>query len=219
MRKTFNYNLVPFVKLITETIDGQRYYVLPDGLTKLKSVTTILSEKLDKTALLEWRAKVGEEKARKISTQAARRGTAIHQIAERYVLNEENFYLNEMPVNIESFQPIKQVLDNHVDNIFGIELPLYSKILGCAGKTDLVAEYNGIPSIVDFKTSTKLKKAEWIENYFLQSTIYSLMFEKHYDIKIPQIVIIVTVDNEKTPQTFVMKRNQFENKALEILLK
>lgn len=217
-RKIFKHNLVPVTELTTETIDGQRHYVLPDGVTKLKSVTTLLGEKLDKTALLEWRAKVGEDEARKVSVQAARRGTAIHGIAERYVLNEENFYRNEMPVNVESFQPIKQILDQHVDNILGIELPLYSKVLGCAGRTDLVAEYNGIPSIVDFKTSKKLKKAEWIENYFLQSTIYSMMFEKLYKIEIPQIAIIITVDNEKTPQTFVMERSQFVNRALEVLL-
>lgn len=216
-RKIFKHNLVTPIELTTETINGQRHYVLPDGVTKLKSVTTLLSEKLDKTALLEWKARVGEEEARKVSTQAARRGTAIHGIAERYVLNEENFYQNEMPVNVESFKPIKQALDQHVDNIYGIELPLYSKALGCAGRTDLVAEYKGVPSIVDFKTSRKPKKAEWIENYFLQSTIYSMMFEKLYKIEIPQIAIIITVDDEKTPQTFVMERSQFVNRAIEVL--
>jgi ATP-dependent exoDNAse (exonuclease V) beta subunit len=217
-RKIFKHNLVPVTELTTETIGGQRYYVLPDGLTKLKSVTTLLGEKLDKTALLEWRKRVGEEEAQKVSTQAARRGTAIHGIAERYVLNEENFYRNEMPINVESFKPIKQVLDEHVDNILGIELPLYSKILGCAGRTDLVAEYKGIPSIIDFKTSRKLKKEEWIESYFLQSTIYSMMFEKIYNIEIPQIVIVIAVDDEKTPQTFVMERSRYVNRALEVLL-
>lgn len=217
-RKIFKHNLVPVTELTTETIDGQRHYVLPDGVTKLKSVTTLLGEKLDKTALLEWRKKVGEDEARKVSVQAARRGTAIHAIAERYVLNEEKFYGNEMPVNVESFKPIKEALDQHVDNILGIELPLYSKALGCAGRTDLVAEYKGIPSIIDFKTSRKPKKAEWIESYFLQSTIYSMMFEKIYDIQIPQIAIIIAVDDEKTPQTFVMERSQFVNRALEVLL-
>lgn len=216
-RKIFKHNLVPVTELTTETIDGQRHYVLPDGVTKLKSVTTLLSEKLDKTALLEWRKKVGEDEARKVSVQAARRGTAIHGIAERYVLNEENFYKDEMPVNIETFKPIKEALDEHVDNILGIELPLYSKALGCAGRTDLVAEYKGIPSIIDFKTSRKPKKAEWIESYFLQSTIYSMMFEKLYNIQIPQIAIIITVDDEKTPQTFVMERSQFVNRAIEVL--
>ena len=122
-----------------------------------------------------------------------------------------------MPINVESFMPIKQILDQHVDNIYGIELPLYSRILGCAGRTDLVAEYDGIPSIIDFKTSRKLKKQAWIEGYFLQSTIYSMMFERIYKIEIPQIAIIITVDNEKTPQTFVMERSKFVNRVLEVL--
>lgn len=215
-RKEFKHTLVPQISLTTQTINGQRYYVLPDGITKLKSVTTILSEKLDKTALLEWRKRVGEEEANRISAQSTRRGNSIHKIAERYVLNEENIYQNEMPVNVESFQPIKSALDAHVDNILGVELPLCSKALGCAGRTDLVAEYDGKVSIIDFKTSKKLKKKEWIESYFLQSTVYSMMFERIYSISVPQIVIILTVDNEKTPQTFVMERSRYVNKVIEL---
>jgi genome maintenance exonuclease 1 len=215
-RKEFKHTLVPQISLTTQTINGQRYYVLPDGITKLKSVTTILSEKLDKTALLEWRKRVGEEEANRISAQSTRRGNSIHKIAERYVLNEENIYQNEMPVNVESFQPIKSALDDHVDNILGVELPLCSKALGCAGRTDLVAEYDGKVSIIDFKTSKKLKKEEWIESYFLQSTVYSMMFERIYSISVPQIVIILTVDNEKTPQTFVMERSRYVNKVIEL---
>jgi ATP-dependent exoDNAse (exonuclease V) beta subunit len=216
-RKTFKHILVPRAELTTENINGQRYYVLPDGTTKLKSVTTVLSEKLDKTALLEWKKRVGEEEAQKISVQAARRGTAIHNIAERYVLNEETYYApNEMPINIESFKPIKKVLDDHVDNILGVELPLYSKALGCAGRTDLVAEYDGKVSIIDFKTSRKLKKADWIESYFLQSTVYSMMFERFYSIAVPQIVIVITVDDEHEAQTFVMNRANYVNRVIEL---
>ena len=214
--KKFKHNFVPFVELSTETIDGKRHYVLPDGITKLKSVTTIISEKSDKTALYEWRKRVGDEEANRISTQAARRGTSIHKIAERYVLNEENIYKDEMPINVETFKSIQNILDNHVDNILGVELPLYSKALKCAGRTDLVAEYDGVLSIIDFKTSRKPKKLEWIENYLLQSTVYSMMFEWTYKIAVPQFVIIIAVDDEKTPQTFVMERSKYVDKVLEV---
>ena len=216
LHKTFKHNFVPFVELTTENINGKRHYVLPDGATKLKSVTTILSEKLDKTALLEWRKKIGEEEANKISTQAARRGTSIHKIAENYLLNEENFRGKEMPVNIYTFMTgIKPLLDKHVDNIFGIELPLYSKALRCAGRTDLIAEFDGTLSVIDFKTSLRPKKEEWIENYFLQSTVYSMMFEWMYKIAVPQIAILIAVDNDE-PQKFVMDRGKYVDRVLEI---
>lgn len=216
MRKIFNHNLVPFVELERVMIEGQRYYVLPDGLTKLKSVTTILSERLDKTALIKWKKSVGEEEANRISALANARGTAVHAIAEKYVLNTESYEKGEMYPNIMSFKPIKDVLDEHVDNIMGIELPLYSKSLKCAGTTDLVAQYDGVLSVIDFKTSKKFKKEEWIEGYFLQSTLYSMMFEWTYKIKVPQIVIIVTVDHETEAQIFKLDRSKYVNRVLEV---
>ena len=215
--KTFNHAMVPFTELLTETIDGKRHYVLPDGVTRLKSVTSVLDEKLDKTALYEWRRRVGDAEANKVSVQAARRGTAVHKIAERYVLNEKDIYKDQMPNNVESFQPIKLALDEHVDNILGIELPLYSKALGCAGRTDLIAEYDGVVSIIDFKTSRKPKKLEWIESYIMQTTIYAMMFERMYSLRVPQLAIIVSVDNEKTPQTFVLERDPYIDKVLKLL--
>lgn len=203
------------IDLKQQSINGVRYYALPSG-EKFKSVTTVLSEKLDKTALYEWRKRVGEDEATKISVQAARRGTSIHAIAERYVLNEEDFYKKEMPSNVDMFNQIKPVVDEFIDNIYGVELPLFSKTLKAAGKSDLIAEYDGIPSIIDFKTSRKLKKIEWIENYLLQATAYSLMFESLYKIKIPQIVIIIAVDHEKDPQLFKLDRSNYVNRVLEI---
>ena len=139
MRKIFKHNFVTPYELTSETKDGKRYYCLPEG-TKLKSVTTVLSEKTDKTALFEWRKRVGESEANKITVQAARRGTSVHGIAERYLLNEENIYKKEMPGNIDSFKSLKPIIDENVDNIYGVELPLFSKTLKAAGKTDLVAE-------------------------------------------------------------------------------
>ena len=213
-RKIFKHNFVPEIDITTENIDGKRYYVLPDG-SKFRSVTTVLSDKLDKTVLLEWRKKVGEEEARKISTQAARRGTAVHSIAERYVLNEDNHLRDAMPSSIDSFRSIQTLLDKHVDNILGVELPLYSVALNTAGRCDLIAEFDGVPSVIDFKTSRKLKREDWIESYFLQTTVYSMMFEWMYKISIPQIAIMIAVDHEE-PQLFVKDRKQYIDRVLEI---
>lgn len=214
MRKIFKHNLVPEVDIETTSIDGKRYYVLPDG-KKFRSVTTVLSDALDKTALLEWRKKVGEEEANKISTQAARRGTAVHTLCERYVLNEDNYARDAMPSGLDSFNSIKSVLDTRVGTILGVEIPLYSVALNTAGRCDLIAEFDGVPSVVDFKTSRKLKKEDWIESYFLQTTVYSMMFEWIYKISIPQIAIIIAVDHEP-PQVFVKDRGQYVNRVLEI---
>jgi ATP-dependent exoDNAse (exonuclease V) beta subunit len=109
-------------------------------------------------------------------------------------------------------------LNKHVDNILGVELPLYSVALRTAGRCDLIAEFNGTPSIIDFKTSRKLKKEEWIESYFLQATTYSLMFERMYKIHVPQIAILIAVDNEQ-PQLFVKDRGDYVNRVLEIFTK
>lgn len=214
MRKKFKHNLVNPIDLKQQMIDGKRYYTLPSG-EQFKSVTTVLSEKIDKTALYEWRKRVGKEEATKITVQAGRRGTSVHAIAERYLLNEEDIYKKEMPTNIDTFNSIKYIIDENVDNVYGVELPLFSKALKTAGKTDLVAKFNGTPSIIDFKTSRKTKKEEWIENYFLQSTIYSMMFEALYKIKIPQIAIIIAVDHED-PQLFVKDRGLYVNKVIEL---
>lgn len=213
-RKYFNHNFVTPIKLTRENIDGKRHYVLPDG-NKLRSVTTVLSEKSDKTFLYEWRKRVGEEEATKIAVQAGRRGTAVHSIAERYVLNEQDYFKDSMPANKFTFESIKPILDQNVDNVYGIELGLFSKSLKAAGTADLIAEFDSIPSIIDFKTSRKTKKKEWIENYFLQTTIYSMMFERLYDIKIPQIAIIIAVDDDH-PQLFVENRSKYVNRVLEV---
>jgi genome maintenance exonuclease 1 len=214
MRKVFKHNFVKEVELTTENIDGKRYYVLPTG-EKFRSVTTVLGDKLDKTALLEWRKKVGEEQAQKISTQAARRGTAVHSLCEKYVLNEDEYLKDALPSNIDSFNGIRSLLDKHVDNILGVELPLHSVALKTAGRCDLIGEFDGVPSVIDFKTSRKPKREDWIESYFLQTTVYSMMFEWMYKIPIPQIAILIAVDHEE-PQLFVKDRSQYVNRVLEI---
>lgn len=187
-----------------ETTPQGRKYFTPEGNT-YPSVTTVLGIQ-DKSGLEAWKKQVGEEEARKISTQAATRGTAVHKLAEDYLDNVENWKANHMPSNVFSFQQIKHILDNHVDNIWFQEAFLYSDYLKTAGQVDCIAEYDGKLSIIDFKTSRKPKKKEWIKGYFMQESFYAVAFEERTKKPITQLVTIITVDGDE-PQVFVEHRD------------
>ena len=186
--------LFDFEKLPYKNVDGRRMYQSPSGLS-LPSITSILGcFKID--SIQEWRKKVGEEEANKITTQSSRRGTAVHQICEDY-LNNKEYTLKHMPSNLELFRTIRPILDNNVEFVYHQEGPLYSDKLKAAGRVDCVCKWNGKDSIVDFKTSRKPKKKEWIQDYFVQATAYSLMFEFVTSIHIPNIVICMAVENSE----------------------
>jgi hypothetical protein len=208
----FLHSFIPMDSLETTEIDGKRHYITPDGA--FPSVTTVLGEKLSKGGLEEWRARVGEKEAARITKLATDRGTAVHNICERYVLNQE-YRSGVMPTDMHTFLQIKPYLDLNLGSIYGIEAPLYSRRLRTAGRCDLLAGWQGVNSIIDFKTSRRLKKEEYIESYFLQATCYSLMAEERTSLKFPQIVIVIAVDHED-PQIFVKQRDQYVEKVLEI---
>lgn len=212
--KYFEYKQLEEVELTTEEIDGKRFYVHPDG-SKFKSVTTILGERTDKSSLLKWRQRVGSEEANRVSVQASTRGTAVHLLCEKYLKNEDDYLKGAMPANVSSFKDLQKILDENIGIIYGNEIPLFSHKLQAAGRCDLIAEFGGINSVVDFKTSKKAKKEEWIQNYFYQATVYSLMTEEMYGISVPQIAIMITVD-EDNPQLFVKKREDYVKKVLEL---
>jgi genome maintenance exonuclease 1 len=206
---------VEFEDFDARIIDGKRYYFAPDG-GQYPSVTTVLGENKDKTFLQKWIDTVGEEKAEQIKVQAGNRGTALHTICEDYLLNKDVYPEGVMPANIMTFSNLKPMLDKRVGKVFAVEAPLYSKKLNTAGRTDCIAEFDGVVSIVDFKTSLKPKKEEWIQDYFLQATCYSLMAEALTDLKIPQIAIIITVDGQPEPQVFVKNKYLYVERVLEI---
>lgn len=214
MRKIFEHSFYTPFRLERVVINGKRHYVTPSG-QKYKSVTSILDEKLDKTALLEWRKKVGEAEANRISTQAANRGTAIHNICEHYLLNNESYPKGVMPANVDTFKKLRPIIDENIGKVYGLEYYLYSDTLKTAGATDCIAEFGGVNSIIDFKTSKKPKKEEWIENYFLQATCYAMMAEERLPLIIPQIAILIAVDHEE-PQVFVKPKSEYIDRVLEI---
>lgn len=214
LRKTFKHNILPYIEVTEEYIDGKRYYVMPNG-RKYPSVTTVISSKMPKDGIKAWRERVGEEEANRVLAKANKRGTAVHAMAERYVLNEEDYTRGYDIFDRATFNELKMHLNNHVDNILGIEMPLYSNGLNTAGRGDLFATYDGIPSYIDYKTSGKEKPEEWIENYFIQATTYAMMFEWIYKIKVPQIVIMISVDSAPA-QVFVKDRSKYVDRVLEI---
>ena len=213
-RRIFEYADISFEPLTDEITEQGRVYTLPDG-SRVFSVTTILGKAMDDGGLNEWRERVGEDEARKITTQAARRGTAVHAICEAYLKNERNYPPDAMPVNIDMFKRIRPILDQRIGKIYGVEAPLYSTTLQTAGRTDLAADFDSIPSIVDFKTSRRLKKEEDILKYFLQLTTYSIMFEERTGLTLPQIAVIIGIDDENT-QVFVKKTKDYEAQVREI---
>ena len=195
----------------TENRNGKRHYVTPEG--KLyPSITTVLGE-LNKTSILEWRKRVGETEANKISTKASRRGTSVHSGCESYIKNEEGYLDGQTPNIIELFKSIEPYLER-IDNIHGVELALYSNHFGLAGRTDLIAEFDGKLSVIDYKTSNRIKKKEWCDNYFAQGSFYAIAYEELTNIPVSQIVIIIAVD-EDVPQLFVEHRNNWIDKIWE----
>lgn len=192
----------------------KRHYRTPDGRA-YPSITTVLSI-LSEEGIKKWREKVGEEEANKISYRAATRGTAVHEIIEKYIDNEENYTQGYTPDIHAALLDLKPILDNRIGRVYAQEAPLYSNHLGVAGRVDCVAEFDGKLSIIDFKTSRKPKKAEWITNYFIQETFYAIAWEERTGMPITQLVTIVAVDSSE-PQVFVEHRDNWDKKLIEAI--
>ena len=194
--------------LQSKTENGSRKYVTPNG-DAYPSVTTILSA-YNKKAIQEWRERVGEESANKISTQASTRGTRLHSLCESYLLNELSpLKLNSvMPDAKELFVKIKPKLDDNIGKIYSLEQALYSHKLRIAGRVDCIAEWNGELSVIDFKTASKEKNEDWIQNYFMQCSAYAEMFEERTGRPINQIVVAIAVSSGDT-QIFVKEKENY----------
>ena len=175
---------IPEIKVV----DGKRFYVTPDG-NNYPSITTILSQQ-ENLGLKAWKEKVGEQEAKRISQESARIGTSVHQMAEFYLSNYIIKLKDEDKKIVDTFNRLRFLLGN-INNIVGLEIPLFSDLLRIAGTTDCIADYNGQLSIIDFKTSRKPKREEWIDDYYMQTFAYKLMFEEMTGIEIQQIVILV----------------------------
>jgi CRISPR/Cas system-associated exonuclease Cas4 (RecB family) len=217
---TQRYNYTPLAR---ETIDGKRHYCLPNG-NRVPSVTTILDRtkpQAARDALANWKKSVGEKRAQEITTEAANRGTRMHTYLESYVLTDDMRPLPSNPYAQPSWYMAAEVILQglqHATEYWGTEVPVYYSGL-YAGTTDLVGEWKGRPAIMDFKQSNKVKKREWIEDYFLQLAAYALAHNEMHGTDIKTGVILMAVqpkllsDNTYTkPQylEFEIKDTEFE---------
>jgi len=205
--KNYDRKLIPELpKLVRTNIGGRRHYDTPSG--SYPSITSVLDIR-NKEGILAWRKRVGNEEANRISKRATTRGTQFHSLLEKYFLNEIDDFssfsgaaMAKNPAVWFLFCEAVQILEKKVGDIYCIEDYLYSDEYGVAGAVDMIAEYEGVTSVVDFKTSNTDKKEEWIENYFIQGTAYAKMFTERTNIPCDQLVIFIMPDSG-VPQIFV----------------
>jgi genome maintenance exonuclease 1 len=202
--------------LNAETTDSGRVYTTPEG-NKYKSITTVLSH-YGKQAIYEWRQSVGEERANEISRKAANRGTKVHKICEDYLNNEitELKMQMMMPDLKELFSKIRSIIDANVGRIYSQEQALYSDEYRIAGRVDLIAEWNGKLAVIDFKTSSKQKEEENIQNYFMQCTAYALMFSERTGMWIDDIVVLIATE-EGPAQVFERQIHDYRQSLVEYI--
>ena len=203
--KKFDYK-----ELKKESKEGKRLYACPDG-NHVASVTTILDKTKDKTALIEWRKRVGEQKAQEIVTEAASIGTRMHKFLEDYVETGEWPKAGSNPYSQQANNMATVIKDNalaNINEIWGSEVSLYHPKI-YAGTTDLVGVFNGVESIMDFKQTNKPKKEEWVDNYKLQGAAYALAHNHIYKTDIRKIVVMMC-SRDLQYQEFVVEGDAFD---------
>jgi len=173
-------------ELLSEESESERYYITPEG--KYPSVTTVTGWEKRKF-FAEWRKNNPEEAKRTTS-----RGNKLHKLIEKYINNEKLEKKEIDLATLDLFLQIKKNVDR-IDNIHALEVPLYSKLLKLAGRVDCIAEFDGELAVIDFKGSTKTKRKEDIENYFLQATAYSIMWKERTGVAIKKVVILISCED------------------------
>ena len=201
--------------LKAKNVNGKRFYEHLETKEAYPSITSVLSIR-QKEGLIKWRKSVGEDVANHVMVQAANRGTAVHNMVEDYLNNVD---LEQVDKYKKQFLPrmmfnvLKPELSK-INNIRLQEAQMFSTDYTVAGRCDCVAEYDGVLSIIDFKTSTKEKNEDWIENYFIQGSAYAEMFKEHFGEEVSQVVILI-VTEEGTTQVFTKNKVDYLPKLKE----
>jgi genome maintenance exonuclease 1 len=189
------YTFEPFPELSYSSIKGIRFYEVNGQ--QFPSITTAIGRQRSKQAgLQQWRDRVGEDAAKHISRTAAIRGTAFHTLCEEYVNGNDIEHLKSKHfLAWHMFGELKSHINEHLDGVVLQETTMYSDEYKVAGRSDLIAEWDGKLSIVDYKTTTKMKKPEWIQDYFVQCTAYAKMFEEHTGYSVDDLVIAMVAED------------------------
>ena len=189
----FNHVEIKYPSLSRQMIDGVRYYDTPDG-QKLVSITSIISH-YNREIFINWRKKVGNDEANRVTKQATSRGTDMHTLAEYYLRNKD--LPTVQPLSEFLFKQAKGEIDK-IDNIHAIEQSLFSYELGVAGSVDCIAEHDGELAVIDFKTAKKPKPREWVDHHFVQCAAYACMLYEMTGIMVKKFVIIMSCENGET---------------------
>ena len=211
----FNHVSVDIPEVSTKTVNRKRFYVTPTGL--YPSITTVLGVRKEKQkGLQEWRNRVGNDVANHIMRTAASRGTAVHHMCEDFLNNKEVTKEGREFLPWCLFTQIRPTLEKSINNIFAQECGLWSEKYRLAGRVDCIAEWNGVPSIIDFKTSRSERKDEYNFEYYMQASAYAEMFEERTGIEINQIVILV-VTEDGLVQEFVREKHDYLEPLIETI--
>ena len=203
----FIHNHVEIPEVSTKTVNRKRFYVTPTGL--YPSITTVLGVRKSKQkGLQEWRNRVGNDVANHIMRSAASRGTAVHHMCEDFLNNIEVTQEGRDFLPWCLFSQLKPKLESSINKIYAQECGLWSEKYRVAGRVDCIAEYNGVPSIIDFKTSRSERKDDYNLEYYIQASAYAEMFEERTGIEINQIVILV-VTEDGAVQEFIKEKHDY----------
>lgn len=205
MLKKFNHlwKEIPKIKQKNGGVNGRVYEI--NSKISYPSITTVLSKTSDKSSLVKWRKRVGEKEATRVTVAATTRGTSMHKLCEDYLLNQPLDDLGSTSGEF-LFRGIRPELDL-IDNIRCLETPLHSNFLKVAGTVDCIAEYNGKLSIIDFKTSIRPKKIEWIKDYFLQGCFYFMAYRELTGEMPEQVCILISVQDGSTQIFTLLKKD------------
>ena len=205
------YNKQAVPKIVNS--GGMRQY--SDGDELFPSITSILSREMSSEGLDAWKDRVGTKLAKYICDSAISRGNKFHRICESYLNNDCTCKFVNHLLAYGMFEQAQPALER-ISDIVGIEMPMVSRELGIGGTADIIANFDGVLSVIDLKSSTSPKQESWCEKFFLQETAYSLMFEEITSKPIEQLVTIIASENG-TIQVLIRNRDDFTHELKEII--